>query len=192
MKVPLKAYNPIKNLTSNEAEIIITQDVFDGIDYEKGKSVLSFSNCCFQKLIIQNDSDINFEEISVSFSYCLIQELEIKSITSKTISLSYHGCIISGAINNKDLKSIELNNCIALSLFLQNQNKIRISYTEENILANNWIKLLKKTDIKTIDDLLLIKQSLFLYHSKEASIIFSHSKSEKKEFIENALLTIKI
>lgn len=180
MKIQLIAYNPIDNLTSNEAEIIISSEVFDGINYQSGKSVLSFTNCRFKKLIIQNDADIDFKEIIISFSYCQIQNFEIKSIVTKKIGLSFHGCLINGNINNENLKYIGLNNCITPSLFLQKQDKINISFTEENLFVRNWIKLLKATDIKSVDDLLNLKQSLIINHSKEISINFNHSKSEKK------------
>ena len=180
MSIQLTPYNSIDNLTSENAEIILLPEVFEGVDYQSGKSVLSFMNCRFKKLIIQNETNIDFKEIMISFSYCQIQDIEIKSIVTKTIGLSLHGCIINGNITNKELNYIGLNNCITPSLFLQYQNKINISYTEENIFVKNWIKLLQATDIKSLDDLLNLKQSLFINHSKEVFINFNHSKSEKR------------
>ncbi len=185
MSIQLTPYNSIDNLTLENAEIILSPKVFEGVDYQPGKSVLSFMNCRFKKLIIQNDTNIDFKEIMISFSYCQIQNIEIKSIATKTIGLSLHGSIINGNITNKELNYIGLNNCITPSLFLQYQNKINISYTEENIFVKNWIKLLQATNIKSLDDLLTLKQSLFINHSKEIFINFNHSKPEKRGIYRN-------
>ncbi|PNW25343.1 hypothetical protein [Formosa algae] len=170
----LTPYKTIENKVYDLAEIKITNEFFIG-----NKSVITFENCKFKKLKLINESDIDFEDISIHFSFCHIQDIETELIVSKQISLHFFGCIIQGNIKNSLIKSVTINNCITLSLFLQNQNIIQISYTEENLFVKKWINMLQSTDIKSVDDLLKLKQSLNIYHSKKVNVSFNHSKSNE-------------
>jgi len=180
MKIQIEPYQYIENQNYGDVEVLISKDIFEGIDFQEGKSVFSFSNCRFKKLTIRNTESIDFKDILMSFSYCQIQELEITEIKEKNIGFHFHGCIVEGNIKNPNIKSVTLNNCISTSLFLQQLENIHISYTDENVFVKNWINLLKPTDVKNLEELLKIKQNLRIYQSKSIRVRFNHARNEKK------------
>ncbi|WP_047547363.1 hypothetical protein [Psychroserpens sp. Hel_I_66] len=179
MEIQLEPYKTIKNKDFGTAEIKITQEVFDDVIFIDNKTVLNFNNCRFQKLIIINENAIDFKNISLNFSSCQIQDIQIGKINTEQISFHFGGSIISGNINNNLIKNISINNCITPSLFLQYQKRIDISYTEENIFLSKWKTLLKGSDVKSIDTLLSLKQSIYVNHSKKINFRFNHSKEEE-------------
>lgn len=179
MKIQITTYQQIENQNYGNAEILISKDIFEGVDFQKEKIVFSFSNCRFKKLTIKNTENIDFKDVLMSFSFCQIQQLEIVEIQSNNIGFYYHGCILEGSINNINIKSVTLNNCITLSLFLQFLENIEVSYTDENIFVKNWIELLKPTNMKNIDELLTIKQDLSIRNSKLIRLRFNHTQEEK-------------
>ena len=121
--IQIQPYSPIKNQSYEKSEINITPKTFEDIEFIGGKSVFSFEYCRFQKLIISNSDNINFKSISISFSFCHIQEIRINSLITKQVNISFHGCILAGNVNQENnLIRIHLNNCIILNLFLQNFN----------------------------------------------------------------------
>lgn len=180
MEIKLEPYKTIENQDFETAEIKITQKVFDYITYLNNKTVLNFDNCKFKKLIITNESEVNFESISLKFSFCIIQDIQIGPIVTEQISLHFHGCIVTGNINNKIIRSVSINNCITPSLFLQYQTQIYLSYTEENIFINKWKTLLKNSDVKSANQLISLKQSLYISHSKNINVRFDHNEKAKK------------
>jgi len=180
VNIKLKPYETIENQDFETAEIKITQEVFDGVSYLNNKTNLNFDNCRFNKLIISNESEIDFEGISLSFSFCQIQDIQIESIETNQISLHFHGCIVSGNINHNKFTNVSINNCITPSLFLQYQARVDISYTEENIFIRKWKTLLKDSDVKSASQLISIKQSLYIYHSKNVNIHFNQNEKERE------------
>jgi len=179
LEIQLEPYKTIKNQDYGTAEINITQEVFNGSVYVNNKTVLNFENCRFKKLVIINQSEIEYENISLNFSFCQIEDIQIESITTKQISFHFHGCIVSGNINNKDIQSVSINNCITPSLFLQYQKRIDISYTEENIFISKWKTLLTGSDLKSANELIGIKQSIYVNHSKNVIVRFNHNEKEQ-------------
>lgn len=179
MEIKLEPYKTIKDQDYGTAEIKITQEVFKDIAFVNNQTVLNFENCRFKKLVLINESEIEFESISLNFSFCQIQSIQIESITTEQISFHFHGCIISGNINNSKIKSISINNCITPSLFLQYQKRIDISYTEENIFISKWKTLLTGSDVKSANGLIGLKQSVYVNHSKNVNVRFSHNKKEQ-------------
>jgi hypothetical protein len=179
MKIQIVPYNQIENQTFINDEFLITNDLFDAIECQEGKSTFSFLNCRFNKLTIKNTSNIDFKDVLISFSYCQIQEIEISEIESKNVGIHCHGCIIEGRIKNGNLKSVGLNNCFTPSLFLLNQNNVNISYTEENVFVKSWKRVIEGMDIKSIKDLLAIKQNINIYHSKNIRFSFNHNRTGK-------------
>lgn len=158
---------------------MITPDIFDNVVFQNNKTILNFNNCRFNEIKIINESEINFEDISFNFSFCFIRDIKVESLTTEQISLHFHGCILNGNIKNNLVKSITVNNCVTSSLFLQYQKRINISYTEENIFLYKWITLLKGTNIKSIDELIRLKQSVYINHSKQVNVNFSHNSKEQ-------------
>lgn len=176
MEIELRPYQTIRNQDYDLAEINIKPELFDNIEFNEGHSFLSFENCNFKKIVITNESEIDFKDIFIHFSFCLIQDINSKVIETEKIGIHFFSCIISGNILSNKLKSVSLNNCITKSLFLQNQNNISISYTEENIFIEKWDKMRQKTNVTSLDDLLDIKQSIYIYNTKKIRINFRHSK----------------
>ncbi|MCC5917334.1 MAG: hypothetical protein JJU02_08395 [Cryomorphaceae bacterium] len=176
MEINIIPYDTIKNQNFGTAVIKITQKIFDGVSYLDNRTNLNFDNCKFQKLIISNESKIDFERISLNFSFCHIQDIQIESIETEQISLHFHGCIVSGNINQDKFTSVSINNCVTPSLFLQYQARIDISYTEENIFIRKWKTLLKNSDVKSANELISLKQSLYINHSKNINIRFNHNE----------------
>lgn len=180
MEINIIPYDTIENQNFGTAVIKITQEIFDGISYLDNRTNLNFDNCKFQKLIISNESKIDFERISLHFSFCHIKDIQIESIQTEQISLRFHGCIVSGNINHNKFTSVSINNCITPSLFLQYQARVDISYTEENIFISKWRTLLKDSDVKSANQLISLRQSLYLYHSKNINIRFNHNEKERE------------
>lgn len=179
MEIEITPYQTIENKDFGNAEIKLTQETFEGISYVNNKTNLNFENCRFQKLIIKNESEIDFEKISFNFSFCQIQDIQIDSIVTAQTSLHFHGCILSGNINHNKLTSVSINNCITPSLFLQNQPRIDISYTEENIFIQKWQTLLNGSDVESANQLISLKQLLYINHSKNINVRFNHNEKEK-------------
>jgi hypothetical protein len=180
MKIELLPYNLIENKTIEFAEILISPDLFEKVQFSEGKIVFGFTNCKFKKLKISNTSYIDFKEISILFSFCLIDEIEIGFIQSDKIGISFYSCVINGKINNKNIAYIDFNNCITRTLFLLHQKQINISYTEENIFIKKWVNLIQQIGINSIESLISLKQTIFIYHSKTILVKFNHNRREKK------------
>lgn len=172
-------YHTIENKNFKTAEIIITPDIFNKVSYLDGKTTITFENCKFERVVIINKTKINFENILLYFSFSLIQEIEVISMETEQISLHFHGCIVSGNINNSNLKNISFNNCITPSLFLQHLKSVDISYTEENIFILKWKDLIKYTNIESIESLFNLKQAIYINDSKNINIYFNQNKSKK-------------
>jgi len=179
MAIELNPYQKIENQNFISEEIRITPQVFENTEFINGKMVLSFENCNFEELTIFNDTDIDFKDISISFTYCLINRIKIREIKSDQINLHFHGSIIEGNIDNSTIRNVSLNNCIIPSLFLQNLPRVEISYTEENIFIKKWIELCKRTDFKNIDSVLGFKQSIYINHVRNIFIRKNHNKTKE-------------
>jgi uncharacterized protein YjbI with pentapeptide repeats len=180
MNIELIPYVQIENQNFSTAEVKIFKDFFEEITFREGKIVFSFVNCKFNELTIFNNENIDFKEISIGFSFCQINRIKIDEIVSDRIGINFHGCIIDGNIKNKNIKYININNCLTPMLFLQHQKKINISYTEENILVKKWIALLRQKGIESIEALIELNQSILINHPQSISISFNHNQKEKK------------
>jgi hypothetical protein len=165
----VKPYGYLKGADHNKVNIKIYSSDFQGVAPKEGVSVFSFEDCHLQKINLSSQVDVPFKEISIAFIYCFIGDIEIGLLMSSNITLYFHGCIIQGNINVA-FKNIHLNNCITPSLFLQNQDEIDISYTEENIFPTRWNKLLKRIRNPSLNDFLKTKQSVFIANSKSVRV----------------------
>lgn len=175
----LTPYESIENQSFGIAEISITKEIFQNVDFVEGRMVLSFLNCNFAKIIISNEFEIEFKDITLYFSNCIINRIEVDTLITKQISISLHACFVEGNIESDVLKSVSLNNCITPSLFLQKLNRVDISYTEENIFVKKWIKIIDFLGVKNIKDLLSLKQSISINQVKRVNIRTNHNKTDK-------------
>src|SRR5690554_7125049 len=109
---------------ANDTLIKIKADSFQEVQFDGERTTFSFFDCSFRKVTIQNSENIEFENISIQFFGCYIDDIKIEKITSNNISINFFSSIISGVINSNQIHSININNCICKSLFLSNQQSI--------------------------------------------------------------------
>jgi hypothetical protein len=162
----------------DDTKIVVKKKDFNGIQYKEGRITFSIINCDFRKLVIENNKEIDFADVSISFTGCIIQEIEIKQILSKNISLHFHSTVVRGNIQDNSIYNVSLNNCVlAGGLFLQNIKSIVVSYTEENIFPRRWANVLKRANIHNLNDFLQWKQSYYFYGCE--NIKFSSNYKEE-------------
>ena len=120
---------------------------FSGINYTPGHMVIVFEFCLFKKLIIVNEENLDFEDVTIYFLNTFIRDLEVTTITDNKISVHLASCIFSGQLSASKLSMVQVNNCLLFhSLFLRGIPNIRISYTTENIFPYWWNQLFKRTN----------------------------------------------
>ncbi len=180
-KIKATPYAEIEEINFiNDVNFTIENNDFNGISFQEGKGTLVFSGCLFKTISIFNEENIDFEDVSIMFMDCYIERIEIEIFESKNISIHFSNTILSGRIDNINLKAISFNNCVVEhSLFLLHQNHIEISYTEENIFPIVWKKFLLKIGAKYLD-IISHKQSYFIYDSKKIIFRTSKNKTEKR------------
>jgi hypothetical protein len=160
--IEIKAYEKIENRQFDVCEITISEKYFKDVDFQSGRITFVFENCDFKKVIIKNTEAIDFKDISISFNFSLICDIAIDIIESANISLSFFSSIVSGNINNPTLNNIHINNCLTGSLFIQNQKKVNIAYTEENIFPKIWTPFFKRVKIPSTNEFITKKQSIYI------------------------------
>ncbi|KAA3436755.1 hypothetical protein [Rufibacter hautae] len=139
-----------------------------------------FFDSSFEDLIIENQENIEFEEVSFHFFGCVINEINISRIQSKNISIHFASSILSGKINANHLKGVSFNNCLLKdSIFLINQNNIDISYTEENIFPLVWKKVLRKLRVKSFLEAVPESQRYYIDSAKKISYRTNEVKRDK-------------
>ena len=160
-------YTPYE-LTSNKSfhgiyVLKLGKSFFKNVDKRQAKQEISFDNCQFDSLIIESKEEIDFEKISISFSYCLIKRIEFIDPVQLGVSVDFHGCILEGKIKGSEVDSVTLNNSVTKSLMAIEVQHVGISITHENIFFLKWKEMLGFTNIKNIQELLQIKQKLFYF-----------------------------
>src|SRR5690554_4116683 len=142
--VEITPYEPIEHtMYANETVIKLKAASFAGVQFDAERTTISFSECSFRKITIRNSEDIDFENISIQFFGCYIDDIQIEKIKTQNISINFFSSIISGVVKSEQICSIRINNCICKSLFLLKQKNVNISYTEENVFPLLWKKVLK-------------------------------------------------
>jgi hypothetical protein len=153
---------------------------FNNINFEDGKIVFTFLGCKFKKIIIENNEQIDFKDISIQFIDCYIVEILIKNIVTSNISIHFGSSIIAGKIESEKITNVSMNNAIIHDgFFLLNQNAIYISYTEENIFPVRWKKLLKSLKINDLTRFLQRKQSYYIYDTRKITFRTNESSDGK-------------
>ncbi|MFD1771111.1 hypothetical protein [Sphingobacterium suaedae] len=159
--------------------ISISAGPFAGVPFEDGKITFTFIGCRFRKVFIENSEDINFENISIQFVACYLEDLQVENILSQNISIHFFNSILTGRISSPNLKSVSINNCVGRSVFFLDQNRVDVSYTEENVFPKYWRKLLKdiNTDFFTVIN---EKQSFYIYDTKIVSFKTNEANEIRK------------
>lgn len=171
-------YNKEVNTAYKDTAILkLEKSHFNGVNVIPGRIVLVFESCLFNKLIIENDEALDFEDVSIMFSYSFIRELEVSSITDNNVSIHLFSCILSGHLFAPNLGSVHINNCLLNDgLFLLNISNITINYTTENIFPSHWKRLFQLT----CSDFKYFTQNNQYYHIENPGklIITSTKKSD--------------
>ncbi|SHN26029.1 hypothetical protein [Mucilaginibacter sp. OK098] len=140
-----KPYSPNVNRTFGNTIIVLRDEDFAGVKYKTGQIAVTYQSCFFKKLIIQNGEDVQFEEVSLGFFNCYIEELIISDVLTSNVTINIHASMLSGRVNAINLRSISLGNCILISsVFLITQKSVSIAYTTENIFPYWWSKIFRK------------------------------------------------
>ena len=174
-----------KNFVGDHTLKVARSD-FQNIPFQDGKITLTFSDCRFHKITIENTEAIDFKDISIQFISCFITEIEVNSIETENISIHFNSSILSGRINSDKISSVSLNNSIVRNgLFLLNQKAIDISYTEENIFPIRWKRLLKSISVENATDVFTAKQAYYIYDSKKVTFSTREVKNKKAGFYKS-------
>ena len=188
--MPIIAISPYENLADQlfqeEVTFRLSANTFQEAEYVEGRSVFVVSNCIFKKISLVNEDIINFNEITIAFNYCVIDDVEDISLVAENVSLLFHGCIIQGRISSPRLTHVDFNNCIFRRIFFSNQKKVSISYTEDNIFPILWKRMLDKTNT-SLKQVMKFKQYIHVIKSKNLHVRFSESDSKEKGFYQREL-----
>ena len=79
MSIEISPYKQIENQEFDLIEeIIIENELFEKTKFRDNQITFIFRNCKFKTLFIKNNSDIDFKDISILFSYCEIEKIYVK------------------------------------------------------------------------------------------------------------------
>lgn len=178
-KLKITPYYNIENETYNDiTRLEIENSDFKDIEFKQVRSTFSFINCKFSSLEIENKENIEFNNISINFIDCYIEDIKIENFVTKNISLFFGSSIVSGIISSKHTLDIEFNNClIRNSLFLSNLNNLKISYSDENIFIRRWIKLFY---LSNTSFLIFTKINQYIDINDCKKITVSHSEASNR------------
>jgi len=74
--VEITPYAPIEHTRfSIDTMIKLKADSFEGVQFDAERTTISFFECSFRKVTTQNSEDIDFENISIQFFGCYIDDL---------------------------------------------------------------------------------------------------------------------
>lgn len=179
-------YDVVSGSDFNELKIVLSNKEFVGVTKQGGTIEIVFEKCTFRKLIIENTEEINFEDIGISFSFCLIAELEITNIKTQNLSFNFFSCLLTGKIENPNINWISLNNCfLRNSIFLIDLPRVRVSLTAENIFPALWMVLLHKAHL-SFAELLSSEQRYYINDVKEVKYSSNYLNSSKSGIEKNA------
>ena len=180
-EIYLTPYSIIENTDYPiDTKIIIRASDFSNVPFQDGRITFSFIGCRFRKLEIENTETIDFKDISIQFISCFINEINVENIITTNFSIFFGSSILQGRIKNKNLRSIEANNCLLNnSLFLLDLKRAVVSYTEENIFPIRWKKLFKSVNTN-LENLLTEKHSFYIYHCKDIVFTFNENSTNTK------------
>lgn len=164
-ELKLTPYNELQGQQYlQEQRIILKKDDFKNIQHQEGKITYFIFRSNFTKLIIENNDEIDFPDISIYFLDCVIGDIQINTIVSKNISVLFGSSVLAGKINDCPLQSVDFSNCIIRGgFFLLNLDKVSVNYTEENIDPRRWHNLYQRAGFASLAEMLITKQSYYIY-----------------------------
>jgi hypothetical protein len=177
--ISLTSYTPIVSQRYGELEIEIKNSDFNQVQWQEGKTTFVFDFCFFKKITIVNSEEIDFKDVSLGFIDCYIEDIQIREITSKNISIHFLSSIVSGKIQSINLNNVSVNNSISGHLFLMDMETVNISYTEENIFPRRWMRLLKELKINDYHSILSSKTSYYIHNYRKLDFRGNESKEDE-------------
>lgn len=169
---------------TKETSFVISQLEFEDVPFQEGKITYTFINCRFKKLFIHNDETIEFDNITLQFISCYIEEVNLESFVTTNFSIYFFSSIFQGLIKNQNLLSVSINNCLLNStLFLLDLKKVVISFSEENVYPLKWKKLIHNQNIN-LEKLLNEKHSYIIHDCKDIVFTFNENINEKPGFYD--------
>jgi hypothetical protein len=179
--IEVKPYEKIDGESFPEdTKLVILKENFDNQDFIDGRIIFSISDCDFKKLVIENSEDIDFN-ISIAFSGCYIERIEIETIVSKEIDLHLFTSLFSGNIRENNLRTLSVNNCLINGiLFAKNLNAVNISFTDENVFPRIWNRLISRLRIENFDEFIKQSQSYNLENIAKINF-YTHNETKDKQ-----------
>lgn len=183
MQLPITPYNPVSGLSLQTATIKLGEKNFQNIQYQEGRTTVSFFNCRFVDLTIENTDLINFQDVSIGFFNCAIVNIQVETITSNNISVGFYGSIISGKIKSENISAVAFNNClIPNSFFVFDVPIVNIGYTPENISDNHWNELCHLLNFSGADELVTASIRYYLYNIKKINCSSTFQNENRNRF----------
>ncbi|WP_298708797.1 hypothetical protein [uncultured Chitinophaga sp.] len=144
--LPITPYQPITDQAfTGEIEIELTPAMFQNVVALSGKSMIFFDSCMFKKITIIYDQALTYDLIDINFMDCFIENIEVKSAVGKNLGVYFHNSIIPhGGLQEGELQSVQLTNCITNGFFIKNAGLVRIEYVEYTVYPLRWRALLRK------------------------------------------------
>jgi hypothetical protein len=140
--IPATPYKSIEGKQYQDIEVQIRKQDFESIKFIDGRITFSFHLCTFRNLVIICDETIDFEDISLSFTACHIEDLLIENIQSSNIGMSIMGSLVErGIIRNSPINLLLSNNLTISGFFITNIPKVDIAFREKNLQLRRWISL---------------------------------------------------
>lgn len=186
-------YADIIGKNDNVVQIQVRAQDFQNVVYQEGKTAISFLDCYFGKMTIENTEVIDFKDISIFFSNCYLADIDsLDQILSINISLYFHNCIIGGRIKSESIQTIYFNNCLLRSgFFVTGVQKVVIAFTGENLHLERWIAKYRGMGKVGLRNILTWKQSYYFYSCKEIRITSNLNKKRRPQFSLNLAVFYK-
>jgi hypothetical protein len=165
-ELSIKPYVHIKNKDyPTEVRLQIKKSDFEKVNFIEGQIPLVISDCFFKKITIVNTEEISFQDISLMFSNCYIEDIQIEGICTANISLLLSNSIVSGKIENDKIRNVHCYNCCLMgSLFLIKLETVNVTFSDKYSQLFQMKHF--KDRISDFEKLSEIKQSYYIYDCK--------------------------
>jgi hypothetical protein len=178
--LPFKPYETTENILTNLVTLRVSKEDFKNVVFKDGHSIISFSFCAFNHLVIENPEEISFPDISIVFISCFIGKLEVGQIASSNVSVSLISCILDYTkLENPLLKSVLLqNNIIREGVFLIGLSKIEIRFASKSLHLRRWLELFRMIKFTNYRKLTEHPQAYYVYNA--STVIYETDDSNLK------------
>ena len=182
MKIKVDPHETYRDINEEELYIIFSPEKFNIGNFPKEVATISLIKIFVKKLYIIVDDGLSYKDILVDFSSCCIDGVRASHIKSKHISINFFNCILGGVIDSGNIKYLSTYNCLLKSIFFTNQNVVNLTYNFDNLLLYEWKNIAEKVNIKSLVDLLSIKQSIHIFYCNIVNVeyIYGTNNNDKE------------